>query len=321
MHKLNQRIKYPYTGVRVIVSRLALLLVVLGASTLCCAAAHPPQWVKWEIEATVTDIVDPGGFFPDLRSGDPVRGTLKYDLTLSANPLFSGAHYYDYTNYKWAEVASMVIENPRTGIDTTFLKDLNGEYADVYVYNDQPDSGGDFDAIYAVQSVLPPPRFVGGAPVVAVQLLGQTSNLSNFSLPSQFDLNDWPLSAITFYDAYLEDEFATSIEAEIYSLTQTIIPAGDFDHDGDVDTDDFNRWRATYSSNVDYSGDANGDFEVDAADYVIWRKASGDAAGSGSLLEIPVPEPAALSVFIIGSIAMFSHRRRFARQVQQLINT
>ena len=62
-------------------------------------------------------------------------------------------------------------------------------------------------------------------------------------MPSQLNLDDWPESFIHFYDAFSEDPSATDIEAEIYSLTPVIIRPGDFDHDGDVDVDDYNRWR------------------------------------------------------------------------------
>ncbi|MBA3482533.1 MAG: hypothetical protein H0T51_12025, partial [Pirellulales bacterium] len=235
-------------------------LLTIGSGLLRSeASAQQPQIVRWEIAATVTYIVDPGGFFPDVRLGDPVRGTLKYDLTLLPNPIYSGEYYYDYTNETWAAVASMVIENPRTGQETDFAKDSRGNFADVYAYDDYPQEGGAFDMIFAVQSVMPPPGFVGGAPAVAVQLLGPSSNWSGYGLnfpfegqrlPSLLNLDDFPLSAVTFYDAFFEDEFATTIEAEIYSLTPitSAISPGDFDFNGDVDGGDLYAWQVTHGS-------------------------------------------------------------------------
>ena len=155
------------------ISLSILVLVVVGRHAT--AQPPPPQWVKWKIEATVTYIVDPGGHFPDVALGDPVRGTLQYDLMLSADPFFTisgqanGYNFYDYRdlrNHTWAEYASMAIENPRTSSEMKFTMDgtnATGKFEDVFVWNDQPDPGGDFDALYTVQSVVSPPGFVGGA--------------------------------------------------------------------------------------------------------------------------------------------------------------
>lgn len=63
---------------------------------------------------------------------------------------------------------------------------------------------------------------------------------------------------------------------------------GDFDGDGDVDLDDYTRWRQRFGS-ADALADGNGDGAVNAADYTIWR----DAFVASSAV---VPEPTALAM-------------------------
>ncbi len=75
------------------------------------------------------------------------------------------------------------------------------------------------------------------------------------------------------------------------------------------------------------AGDFNGDGVVDAADYVVWRKGLGmtytqndynvwrahfgqtAGSGAGAGTNAAVPEPATLSLLIVGILAMSSRRR------------
>lgn len=89
---------------------------------------------------------------------------------------------------------------------------------------------------------------------------------------------------------------------------------------------------ANGSATIDFSvysgmpGDLNGDYQVDAADYVVWRKSDGtqsmydmwranlgQTAGSGSALgsaaNVAVPEPSAAIVLLMGMLPMFLLRR------------
>jgi ELWxxDGT repeat protein len=47
---------------------------------------------------------------------------------------------------------------------------------------------------------------------------------------------------------------------------------GDFNLDGDVDSEDFDLWRGSFGSTSALAADANRDGVVDAGDYVVWRK-------------------------------------------------
>ena len=137
----------------------------------------------------------------------------------------------------------MVIENPRTGINLEFKLDEAGEESAVYLEKDQGPPGEESDYFYTSQPVLVPvplPNGIGddfGFPSAEVFLGGPSGTLTNTKLPLEFDLNDWRIADISFYDNWLYSISDTRIEAEIYSLTPVPFESipGDFDADGDAD--------------------------------------------------------------------------------------
>lgn len=64
---------------------------------------------------------------------------------------------------------------------------------------------------------------------------------------------------------------------------------GDFDGDRDVDSADYDVFRATFGATSDLRADGNGDGVINTADYIVWRN---NATGSGASLSGIVPEPA-----------------------------
>ncbi len=104
----------------------------------------------------------------------------------------------------------------------------------------------------------------------------------------------------------------TSISGDyVRVITAANVPfhAGDFDHDYDVDNDDYAIWRSTLGSTSDLRADVNGNGVVDAAGYVVWRQNLGYAytfsgSGSGSGSELPqgtaVPEAGSAGLMIVG---------------------
>ena len=112
---------------------------------------------------------------------------------------------------------------------------------------------------------------------------------------------------------------------------------GDYDRDGDVDTNDYDAWKTAFGSMTQLAADGNEDGVVDAADYVVWRKALntsvmltnettrgmvtqadhgvlpanfGPTTGRGSAgsANATVPEPATALMLVVGILAMFSRR-------------
>jgi glucose/arabinose dehydrogenase len=98
---------------------------------------------------------------------------------------------------------------------------------------------------------------------------------------------------------------------EVYRiLTNNSFQAGDYDRDGEVDLDDYLKWKADYGTTTPFA-DGNHDGRVNAADYTVWRNNLG-AGGAGAV----VPEPAAIALFVQLAAALaalpFRRRRRIA---------
>lgn len=251
-------------SLRVCATRLGFFILVAFSGR----ASAQPQMVRWNVEATVTKIVDPQGLFPNVRLGDPVHGMLKYDLTLFANPFWSGDYDRDYTNDQWVGVTKITIENPRDQSSIYFTPNVGGDFADVDVFNDYPGQKGNFDLVYASQSVVPPSDYQGTDAVWGVWLQGPPTNLPSFvepwidnHPPSSISLEDWPIATLDFWDGWFEDPTATNIEAEIYALTPVTAPIipGDYNYDGVVDAEDYAGWRYEYGDHILLYADGNGD--------------------------------------------------------------
>lgn len=88
---------------------------------------------------------------------------------------------------------------------------------------------------------------------------------------------------------------------------QAFLP-GDYDHDNDVDADDYGVWKQNFGSTSMLFADGNGNGRVDAADYTVWRNNLGAmaAAGGGSAAAAEVPssdsEPIADATAIVGEV-------------------
>ncbi len=92
----------------------------------------------------------------------------------------------------------------------------------------------------------------------------------------------------------------------------TNIP-GDYNGDTIVDSQDHNAWRAAYGTNLT-AADGNNNGSVDAADYVIWRKAlpvsaSGKATNLLTGNQTAVPEPTTFLLCALGFAMVISLRR------------
>ncbi len=78
---------------------------------------------------------------------------------------------------------------------------------------------------------------------------------------------------------------------------------GDANGDGIVTDADYTIWADTYGSTTDFRADWNGSGDVTDADYTIWAD---NYTGTGI---VAVPEPATLSLLVIGSLVVM-HRKR-----------
>jgi hypothetical protein len=192
--------------------------------TLSCIGPLRPentveaQVLRWDIDATIVEIADPQMTFPDVRVGDPVRGFLSYDLSTQGDDTDPNDVFYEHD--PTFQVVGMVIENPRDGTEIGFVPDNTFLPAIVEVINDGEDEmTGPFDDIIALQTVLPP----GGTgeflfAIVGVDLFGPPDVLSDASLPTALNLDDWPEASIVYLDVLTE----TFIFAEVRTLTPVV---------------------------------------------------------------------------------------------------
>ena len=99
-------------------------------------------------------------------------------------------------------------------------------------------------------------------------------------------------------------------------LPPTLTSQGDFNHDGQVDAADYLVWRKTMGqSGSALAADGNGNYQVDSGDLSTWRAHFGQAvtgAAAGSSFEVyaTVPEPAGLVLVLMVAIMGLAVRTR-----------
>ena len=81
-----------------------------------------------------------------------------------------------------------------------------------------------------------------------------------------------------------------------------------------VDTADYVVWRKTsgQTTGVFSGADGNGDGTIDQGDYEFWRARFGNTAGSGSSLgtSAAVPEPGTIALAVLGLLLAGGCRKR-----------
>jgi hypothetical protein len=258
-------------------------------------------------------ITDPQNLFPEVRLGDPVRGSIRYNVNnvpaLDHPEL--GTFYLHAPSFT---VAEMVIENPRTGTDIEFTPVQEFLLTSVFVFNDTPATGELSDALYLTQGVQPPAG-IEMATSVDVSLEAPPDRLQGTGLPSQLDLDDWPVALIGFGE-WLG---ARTIEAQINKLTPVNLPIvpGDYDGDADVDAQDYTVWSISHSAfefstefvefGLDADGSGNG--VIDAADYVVWRD-NLPMAVADPAANVPEPSTLILAALLIAPLPRRNRRHR-----------
>ena len=89
------------------------------------------------------------------------------------------------------------------------------------------------------------------------------------------------------------------------TIPTTVWPAGDYNHNGVVDTADYTVWRDTLGQTGEgLPADGNGNGSIDSADYDVWKMHFGETIGGGgaSNQRVPVPEPATNVLLFIGTV-------------------
>ncbi len=86
-------------------------------------------------------------------------------------------------------------------------------------------------------------------------------------------------------------------------------PPGDYNGDGEVTAADYVVWRNTLGSTTDLAADGNHDGVVDAEDYLFWKDKFGSSSVAATAPDsTPVPEPAAAGLALAGILAVVGWR-------------
>jgi hypothetical protein len=85
---------------------------------------------------------------------------------------------------------------------------------------------------------------------------------------------------------------------------------GDYNADGTVNQADYAYWRSNFGSTNRLAADGSNNNQIDAADFVVWRKSLA-AAGLGSDYRVPEPSTNLLAPVLAGILMLIRYRRRF----------
>ena len=90
-----------------------------------------------------------------------------------------------------------------------------------------------------------------------------------------------------------------------------VVATGDYNGNGVVDAGDYVVWRNSQNqTGAGLAADSNGDGVVNGTDYSFWRSRVGNVIGAGLGTGGAVPEPAAVTLLLLGAALFFSGRRR-----------
>lgn len=115
------------------------------------------------------------------------------------------------------------------------------------------------------------------------------------------------LQLVAFLETLTDEAFLTS---ELFS-DPFVTLRGDYNGDGEVDASDYEVWRTSYGDTVTSVADGNADGVVDAADYTVWRDNVGltwESLSSLPSLTTATPEPSTIG--LVGLAILAVSRRR-----------
>jgi hypothetical protein len=289
--------------------RALRVLGVLCGSYALAAGCWAADIRTWAFEATIIHKDDPPALLSDVRLGDPVVGTFSYDVSLPMDSFSNPPQWADYTHPFWFQGLRMAIENPRSGEELRWGREAD-DYGDwfVSVFKESPYYEPGTSAVAFWSTTEPPPR--PGVSSTVYMVFAGPSVLTEISLPTAYNLDDWPRAAIYFAIDNI-NPFDAAI-AQIHTITP--VAPGDFTLDGKVDVEDYSLWRGTYGPTGISEADWNRDGSVDTADYVVWRKNAGTVSVSNSLSTVPEPNRATLLLPLL--IVAIAARCKIGRSVK-----
>jgi hypothetical protein len=142
----------------------------------------------------------------------------------------------------------------------------------------------------------------------------QTFNImpSHIGVPLEFRLGMREQQAEI--DAFVLDLNSSLTDTQLSDLFAIV--SGDYDGDGQVDAADYVIWRKTAGQNVlHWSGaDGNGDGFIDGNDFAVWSANFGSSSGGTAVVAMTiVPEPSNLAFGFMALVALSSQQGRLVR--------
>jgi DNA-binding beta-propeller fold protein YncE len=208
----------------------------------------------------------------------------------------------------------------RTGVQQTFIASgtgpiltpsamlivPNGDMLVVSMFANQIhrySAAGAYLGVFATIDPVPPPVDVTNYPSdiafdadgnIVVAVLGATNPPDNRGQILRYALNEGSVAGTlldTLVDAYPP-------MGSIAWIRSPNAITGDYNSDGFVNDSDMNKWRSDFGKWVAKGGgaDGSGNGVIDAADYVVWRKAFGSGTPAGAATSIPESPTAVLAV-------------------------
>jgi hypothetical protein len=107
--------------------------------------------------------------------------------------------------------------------------------------------------------------------------------------------------------------------AQATALLNLVAPPGDFDGDGDVDAADYSVWRATFGAQSVLAGsgaDGNYDGAIDTADYVVWREGFSANIGVSGASSAAASVPETTTSALVGLAAMTLYCRQMMHRAR-----
>lgn len=158
----------------------------------------------------------------------------------------------------------------------------------------------------AVYDITAPFEMVDPNPNIAI---GNASSTTNVNGNGTGQVKFGPITGNTAIVYAMNTN--NGIQAYTLTLDPPAVDNANFDGDTDVDGADFLTWQANYGTlgtGTLLTGDANDDGDVNDADFTIWKTQFGDPVPAAAA-STGVPEPAAVSLALLGLAALAARRR------------
>lgn len=248
-----------------------LVVVVSGAFTPAAAQAQSAHfWLSTVSSGTAgPDVVASAPAFDVTETlylwGRPTDGRQLWGVSLNVVASTDGVDFVDgtYTVNNTIDGSNDRFEFVR---DSSTAPDLESEYDSVEV------ATGDADELLGLGGVT-----ISGP--AGVRGIGPVCSAGEMNCETAGDGQPaWLLAELDVrmvtggksVDLYLQIGERGIVERELAT--------GDYDLDGEVESDDYLTWADAFGSTTLLAADGNGDGTVDAADYTLWRDHFGDIA-------------------------------------------